>query len=80
VSWDVAGVRITRVVESILPFPVDFLAKASPADVAAEAWLVPEAMAGPDEVLTSRTGAHRLKGLTEETEVFRVAATTGAPF
>ncbi len=46
-------------------------------------------MAGPDEVFTSRTvrdlsagsglrfeslGAHRLKGLTEETEVFRVFA------
>ena len=49
------------------------------------------AMAGPDEVLTSRTvrdlsagsglrfeslGAHRLKGLAEETEVFRVVTPT----
>ncbi|HET7073844.1 MAG TPA: adenylate/guanylate cyclase domain-containing protein [Mycobacterium sp.] len=49
------------------------------------------AMAGPDEVLTSRTvrdlsagsglrfeslGAHRLKGLAEETEVFRVGTPT----
>jgi class 3 adenylate cyclase len=50
------------------------------------------AMAGPDEVLTSRTvrdlsagsglrfeslGAHRLKGLPEESEVFRVTTPTG---
>jgi class 3 adenylate cyclase len=50
------------------------------------------AMAGPDEVLTSRTvrdlsagsglrfeslGTHQLKGLPEETEVFRVSTATG---
>jgi len=40
--WDVSGVRITRVVEFVMPFPVDFFAEATPADVAAEAWLVPD--------------------------------------
>ena len=40
-SWDVGGVRITRVVEQVMPFPVDFYAEATPADVAAERWLVP---------------------------------------
>ncbi|WP_297733580.1 adenylate/guanylate cyclase domain-containing protein [Mycobacterium sp.] len=53
------------------------------------------AMAGPDEVLTSRTvrdlsagsglhfeslGLRQLKGLVEETEVFRVTKRTGVPF
>ncbi|HXA90941.1 MAG TPA: hypothetical protein VNW96_20735, partial [Mycobacterium sp.] len=33
---------ITRVVEFVMPFPVDFFAEATPADVAAEAWLVPD--------------------------------------
>ena len=52
------------------------------------------AMAGPDEVLASRTvrdlsagsglrfqslGAHRLKGIPEDTEVFRVTTRTGVP-
>jgi class 3 adenylate cyclase len=52
------------------------------------------AMAGPGEVLTSRTvrdlsagsglrfeslGAHRLKGLAEDTEVFRVTQPVGVP-
>jgi glyoxylase-like metal-dependent hydrolase (beta-lactamase superfamily II) len=41
-SWDVGGVRITRLVEHIMPFPVDFFAEATSADVAAEAWLVPD--------------------------------------
>ena len=41
-SWDVGDVRITRVVEHVMPFPVDFFAEATPADVAAEAWLVPD--------------------------------------
>jgi hypothetical protein len=40
--WDVSGVRITRVVEFVMPFRVDFFAEATPADVAAEAWLVPD--------------------------------------
>jgi hypothetical protein len=40
--WDVCGVRITRVVEFVMPFPVDFFAEATSADVAAEAWLVPD--------------------------------------
>ena len=40
--WDIGGVRITRVVESVMPFPVDFFVEATPADVAAEAWLVPD--------------------------------------
>ena len=53
------------------------------------------ALAGAAEVLASRTvrdlsagsgltfeslGVHRLKGLPEDTEVFRVSAATGAPF
>ena len=52
------------------------------------------AMAGPDEVLASRTvrdlsagsglrfqslGAHRLKGIPDDTEVFRVTTRTGVP-
>jgi glyoxylase-like metal-dependent hydrolase (beta-lactamase superfamily II) len=40
--WDVGPVRITRVVESVLPFAVDFFAEAIPDDVAAEGWLVPD--------------------------------------
>ena len=38
----VGNVRITRVVEFVMPFPVDFFAEATPEDVAAEAWLVPD--------------------------------------
>ena len=30
-SWDVGGVRITRVVELVMPFPIDFSAEATPA-------------------------------------------------
>ncbi|MCE0762909.1 MBL fold metallo-hydrolase [Pseudonocardia kujensis] len=35
-TWTVDGVRISRVVEHVMPFPVDFFAEATPADVAAE--------------------------------------------
>jgi glyoxylase-like metal-dependent hydrolase (beta-lactamase superfamily II) len=41
-GWDVGGVRVTRVVEFVMPLAVDFFAEATPADVAAQAWLVPE--------------------------------------
>jgi hypothetical protein len=41
-SWVVGNVRITRGVEFVMPFPVDFFAEATPEDVAAEAWLVPD--------------------------------------
>ena len=41
-SWDVDGVRITRVIEHVMPFPVDFFVEATREDVAAETWLVPE--------------------------------------
>jgi hypothetical protein len=40
------GVRITRVVEHVMPFPLEFYAEATPADVAAEAWLVPDFIDG----------------------------------
>lgn len=40
--WDVDGVRVTRVVEHVMPFPVDVFAEATPADVLAEPWLVPD--------------------------------------
>jgi len=40
-SWDIGGVRIARVLESVVPFPFDFFAEATPADVAAEEWLKP---------------------------------------
>jgi glyoxylase-like metal-dependent hydrolase (beta-lactamase superfamily II) len=40
--WDVGGVRITRVVEHVMPFTIDFFAEATPADVAAAGWLVPD--------------------------------------
>ena len=36
-TWVVGNVRITRVVEFVMPFPVDFFAEATPEDVAAEA-------------------------------------------
>jgi hypothetical protein len=41
-TWDVGNVHITRVVEFVMPFPVDFFVEATPEDVAAEAWLVPD--------------------------------------
>jgi glyoxylase-like metal-dependent hydrolase (beta-lactamase superfamily II) len=41
-AWTVGGVRITRVVEFVMPFTVDFFVEASPADVAAEPSLVPD--------------------------------------
>ena len=41
-SWEIGDVLITRVVEQVVPFPVDFFVEAMPADVAAEAWLVPD--------------------------------------
>ena len=34
--WNVDGVRITRVVEHVMPFTVDFFAEANLAEVAAE--------------------------------------------
>ncbi len=40
--WIVDGVRITRVVEFVMPFAVDFFAEATPADVAAVPWLAPD--------------------------------------
>ncbi len=40
--WDVDGVRITRVVEHVMPFAVDFFAEATRADVAAAARLLPD--------------------------------------
>ena len=40
--WDVDGVRITRVVEHVMPFTIDFFAEATQADVAAAAWLLPD--------------------------------------
>jgi hypothetical protein len=64
--WDVSGVRITRVVEFVMPFPVDFFAEATPADVAAEAWLVPDFVnADGDYLMRFHTsviedGAHRI--------------------
>jgi hypothetical protein len=43
-TW--GGARITRVVEHVMPFKVDFLAEATPNDiaddVAADPWLVPD--------------------------------------
>jgi hypothetical protein len=41
-SWDVDGVRVTRVVEHVIPFPVDFFVETTRGDVAAETWLVPD--------------------------------------
>lgn len=41
-TWDVDGVRVTRVIEHVLPFAVDFFSDATMADVAAEPWLVPD--------------------------------------
>jgi metal-dependent hydrolase (beta-lactamase superfamily II) len=41
-SWDIGGVRVARVVEQIMPFTADFFAEATPADVAAEACLMPD--------------------------------------
>ena len=52
-SWDVGGVRITRVVEFVMPFPVDFFAEATPADVAAEAWLRPDFVTADGQYLMS---------------------------
>ena len=52
-SWDVGGVRITRVVELVMPFPIDFSAEATPADVAAEAWLMPDFVHADGQYLTT---------------------------
>jgi hypothetical protein len=52
-SWDVGGVRITRVVELVMAFPVDFFAEATPADVAAETWLVPNFVTADGQYLMS---------------------------
>jgi glyoxylase-like metal-dependent hydrolase (beta-lactamase superfamily II) len=41
-TWHVGNVRITRVVEFVMPFPADFFAEATPQDIAAEAWLAPD--------------------------------------
>src|SRR5205807_8101921 len=39
---NVGDARITRVVEFVMPFPVEFFAEATPRDVSAEAWLAPD--------------------------------------
>ena len=41
-TWEIGEVRISRVVEQVVPLPVEFFAEATPADVAAESWLVPD--------------------------------------
>ena len=41
-KWDVDGVRVTRIVEQVMPFPLDFFAEATPGDLTAEAWLTPD--------------------------------------
>jgi glyoxylase-like metal-dependent hydrolase (beta-lactamase superfamily II) len=41
-AWDVDGVRITRVVEHVMPFDYDFYVEATAADIAAETWLTPQ--------------------------------------
>jgi glyoxylase-like metal-dependent hydrolase (beta-lactamase superfamily II) len=45
-SWDVGGALITRLVEQVMSFAVDFFAEASPKDVATEVaanpWLAPD--------------------------------------
>jgi len=54
------------VVEFVMPFPVDFFAEAAPADVAAEAWLVPDFVNAHGHYLTRfhtsviEDGAHRI--------------------
>jgi glyoxylase-like metal-dependent hydrolase (beta-lactamase superfamily II) len=56
-SWDVDGVRITRVVELVMPFAVDFFAEATPkdiaADVAEDSWLVPNFVDAAGQYLMS---------------------------
>ena len=41
-TWVVGNVRITRVVEFVMPFPVDVFAEATPEDVADETRLAPD--------------------------------------
>lgn len=41
-KWDVDGVRVTRIVEQVIPFPIDFFAEATPGDLTAEPWLAPD--------------------------------------
>ena len=43
-SWDVDGVRITRVVEHVMSFPANFFVEATREDLAAETWLVPTSL------------------------------------
>jgi glyoxylase-like metal-dependent hydrolase (beta-lactamase superfamily II) len=52
-SWDVDGVRITRVVEHVMPFPDDFFVEATREDVAAEAWLMPDFVTADGQYLMS---------------------------
>lgn len=41
--WTVGGsVRITRVVEHVMPFAADFFTEATPSDIAAQPWLTPD--------------------------------------
>jgi glyoxylase-like metal-dependent hydrolase (beta-lactamase superfamily II) len=64
--WTVGEVRITRVVEFVMPFPVDFFAEATPADIAAEPSLVPDFIDSRGRYLMSlhafvvEAGAHRI--------------------
>ena len=52
-SWDVGGVRITRVVELVMPSPIDFSVEATPAEVAADAWLMPDFVHADGQYLTT---------------------------
>jgi glyoxylase-like metal-dependent hydrolase (beta-lactamase superfamily II) len=52
-TWNVGHVRITRVVEFVMPFPVDFFAEATVADVSAETWLVPDFVTADGQYLMS---------------------------
>jgi glyoxylase-like metal-dependent hydrolase (beta-lactamase superfamily II) len=52
-TWHVGNVRITRVVEFVMPFPADFFAEATPQDIAAEAWLAPDFVNADDMYLMS---------------------------
>lgn len=70
-SWDVGAVHITRVVEHVMPFPVNFFAEATPADVAAEAWLMPDFVDADGQYLMS------IQTFVIEAGTLRIAVDTG---
>lgn len=52
-SWNIGEVRVSRVIEQVVPLPVEFFPEATPADVRADSGLVPDFVDAAGRLLIS---------------------------